>query len=170
MISGTQHLERRLGKNRATNRRHLEELEETAPHSKTNELPQGETNDLETTREPDTTSQTGRQINCHKARQMNWRQPKSLTPQPDWETNALLQGETNELETVEDPDTTSLVGSRQAESQPDWETNYGNTPVCAKPSYWMRRDDSEFIHEFTWKWTAYVGQICFGQVSSTDEG
>ena len=113
MTSGTQHLERRLGKNRATNRRHLEamgrpilgdksefwkaigrqlgthpsetsgrqlELEETAPHSKTNELPQGETNDLETTREPDTTSQTGRQINCHKGRQMNWRQPKSRTP------------------------------------------------------------------------------------------
>ena len=113
MTSGTQHLERRLGKNRATNRRHLEamgrpilgdksefrkaigrqlgthpsetsgrqlELEETAPHSKTNELPQGETNDLETTREPDTTSQTGRQINCHKGRQMNWRQAKSRTP------------------------------------------------------------------------------------------
>ena len=49
---------------------------------------------------------------------MNWRQPKSRTPlSRPWETNALLQGETNELETVEDPDTTSLVGSRQAESR-----------------------------------------------------
>ena len=44
------------------------------PDWETNELPQGETNDLETAREPDTTSQTGRQINCHKGRQMNWRQ------------------------------------------------------------------------------------------------
>ena len=33
---------------------------------------------------------------------------------------------------------------------------YESTPVCAKPSYWMRRDDGEFIHEFTWKWTAYI--------------
>ena len=48
-------------------------------------------------------------------------------------------------------------------------TGYESTPVCAKPSYWMRRDDGEFIHEFTWKWTDYVEQICFGQVSSTDE-
>ena len=31
-----------------------------------------------------------------------------------------------------------------------------STPVCAKLSYWRRRDDGEFIHEFTWKWTAYV--------------
>ena len=34
--------------------------------------------------------------------------------------------------------------------------DYESTPVCAKPSYWMRRDDGEFIHEFTWKWTAYI--------------
>ena len=33
---------------------------------------------------------------------------------------------------------------------------YESTPVCAKPSYWMRRDDGEFIHEFTWKWTAFI--------------
>ena len=33
---------------------------------------------------------------------------------------------------------------------------YESTPVCAKPSCWMRRDDGEFIHEFTWKWTAYI--------------
>ena len=33
---------------------------------------------------------------------------------------------------------------------------YESTPVCAKPSYWMRRDGSEFIHEFTWKWTALI--------------
>ena len=36
------------------------------------------------------------------------------------------------------------------------EGSYESTPVCAKPSYWRRRDDGEFIHEFTWKWTAYV--------------
>ena len=111
--SGTQHFETRLGKNRATDRRHLEEmgrpvlgdkskfwraigrqlgtypsgtngkqleLEETAPQSKTNELPQGETNELETASEPDTTSQTGRQTNRYMGRQMNWRQPQGRTP------------------------------------------------------------------------------------------
>ena len=36
---------------------------------------------------------------------------------------------------------------------------YESTPVCAKPSYWMRRDDSEFIHEFTWKWTASLNRF-----------
>ena len=71
----------------------------------TNELPQGETNELETAKEPgttsqtgrqmnpyketnefetaedpDTTSQTGRQINCHEGRQMNWRQLERRTP------------------------------------------------------------------------------------------
>ena len=146
MTSGTQHLERRLGKNRATNRRHLEamgrpilgdksefwkaigrqlgthpsetsgrqlELEETAPQSKTNELPQGETNDLETTREPDTTSQTGRQINCHKGRQRIGDRRRAGHHQPDWETNELPQGrETNELETGEEPDTTSQTGKQ----------------------------------------------------------
>jgi hypothetical protein len=33
---------------------------------------------------------------------------------------------------------------------------YESAPVCGKPSHWMRRDDGEFIHEFTWKWTVYV--------------
>ena len=75
-----------------------------------------ETNQLETSGEPDTTSQTGRQMNCYKGRQMNWRHPESRTPparlgdkwiairgdkwigdirraghhQPDWETKELL--------------------------------------------------------------------------------
>ena len=74
------------------------------------------TNELETAEEPDTTSQTRRQMNCYKGRQMNWRHPKSRTPparlgdkwiavrgnksigdiqraghhKPDWETNELL--------------------------------------------------------------------------------
>ena len=77
------------------------ELEETAPQSKTNELPQGETNDLETAREPDTTSQTGRQINCHKGRHMNWRQAKSRTPPArlgdKW---IVILGNKNEFETA----------------------------------------------------------------------
>ena len=30
---------------------------------------------------------------------------------------------------------------------------YESIPVCAKPSYWMRWDGREFIHEFT----AYTG-------------
>ena len=69
------------------------ELEETAPQSKT-ELPQGETNDLETAREPDTTSQTGRQINCHKGRHMNWRQAKSRTTPARLGDNESLYWET----------------------------------------------------------------------------
>jgi hypothetical protein len=51
----------------------------------------GETNGMETSGEPDTTShrQTGKQ--------MNW--PDTTSHQPDWETNGFLDGETNELET-----------------------------------------------------------------------
>ena len=42
---------------------------------------------METAREPDATTWT--------------------EPEPDWETNDLLQGETNELETAREPDTTT---------------------------------------------------------------
>ena len=40
----------------------------------------GKTNEFETAEEPDTTSQIGKQMSCHKGRQMNWRQPESRTP------------------------------------------------------------------------------------------
>ena len=46
---------------------------------------------------------------------------------------------------------------RKGNSKGNGTMSYESTPVCAKPSYWMRRDDGgEFIHEFTWKWTAYI--------------
>ena len=45
------------------------------PDWETNVLLKGETNG-----EPDATSQTGRQMNCYKERQMNWRHPESWTP------------------------------------------------------------------------------------------
>ena len=137
------------------------------PDWETNQLPQGKTNELETGEEPDTTSQTGRQINCHKGRQMNWRQAKSQTPparlgdksiatredkwigdrrrarhhQPDWETNQLPQGKTNELETADSIESRTpparlgdkwiatredtWIGDRRraGHHQPDWETN-----------------------------------------------
>ena len=92
---------------------------------------------METSGEPDTTSQTGRQMNCYKGRQINWRHPESRTQarlghkwtalrgdkwsgdirraqhhQPDWQTNGWLQGETNELETSGEPDTTSQIGKQ----------------------------------------------------------
>ena len=50
------------------------------PDWETNESVFGETNELETAERPDTTSQIGKQMSCHKGRQMNWRQPKSRTP------------------------------------------------------------------------------------------
>ena len=76
------------------------------PNWERNELLYGETNEFETAKEPDTTSQTERQMNCFKGRQMNWRHTESRTPpgrlgekwisqraghhQPNWETNELL--------------------------------------------------------------------------------
>ena len=65
---------------------------------------------METSGEPDTTSQTGRQMNCYKERQMNWRHPESRTSPARLETNESLYGETNELETSGEPDTTSQTG------------------------------------------------------------
>ena len=105
------------------------------PDWETNESFYGETNELETSREPVTTSQTGRQMNRYMGRQMNWRQPESRTPparrgdkwiviwgdkwigdsrraghhQPDWETNESLYAETIELETAEEPDTDKWI-------------------------------------------------------------
>ena len=49
------------------------------PDWETNESVYGETNELETAERPDTTSQTGKQMSCHKGRQMNWRQPEPDT-------------------------------------------------------------------------------------------
>ena len=69
------------------------------PDWETNESLHGETNELGTAGEPDTTSQIGRQMNRYMGRQ-NWRQAKSGHHQPDWETNESLYGETNELETA----------------------------------------------------------------------
>ena len=99
---------------------------------------QGETNQLQTSGEPDTTSQTGRQRNCCKGKQMEsqtppanlgdkwivskgetndfkwiWRHPESRRAghnQQQWETNELLKAETNQLETSGEPDATSQTG------------------------------------------------------------
>ena len=103
-----------------------------------NELLYGETNEFETAKEPDTTSQTGREMNCYTGRQMNSRQPKSRTPpaklrdkwialrgdkwigdipraahhQADWERN----------ESAKEPDTTSQTG-RQMNCYKGWQMN-----------------------------------------------
>ena len=116
---------------------------------------------METFREPDTTSQTGRQMNRYTRRQMNWRQPKSRTPparlgdkmnrymgrqmnsghrerchhKPDWETNEWLQGETNELETCREPDTTSQTGRQMncyKERQMNWRHPESRTPPASQ--------------------------------------
>ena len=51
---------------------------DTTSKRETNESLYGETNELETGKEPDTTSQTGRE--------MNWRQSEPDNPEPVWET------------------------------------------------------------------------------------
>ena len=66
-------------------------------------------NELETAEKPDTTSQSGRQLNRHMGRRIDSRQPKSRTP-PEWETNELFYGETQELETARKADTTRQTG------------------------------------------------------------
>ena len=72
-----------------------------------------ETNELETAREPDTTSQTGRQVKCHEGGQMNWRQPKSRTP-PARLGNKWVDIRADKW----------IGDSRRAgHHQPDWETN-----------------------------------------------
>ena len=60
---------------------------------------------MQTSGEPDTTSQTGRQMDCYKGRQ--WRAGHH---QPEWETDELLKKETNELEASGEPNTTSQTG------------------------------------------------------------
>ena len=109
------------------------------PDWETNESVYGETNELETAERPDTTSQTGKQMSCHKGKQMTWRQPESRTPparlgdksiatredkwigdsrqhrKPDTTSQTGRQmnchkPETNELETAREPDTTSQTG------------------------------------------------------------
>ena len=40
----------------------------------------GETNEFETAEKPDTSSQTGKQMSCHKGRKMIGRQPENRTP------------------------------------------------------------------------------------------
>ena len=56
------------------------EPDDHQPDWETNESLHGETNEFETSGEPDTTSQTGRRMNCYMGRQMNWRHPESRTP------------------------------------------------------------------------------------------
>ena len=136
------------------------------PDWETNESLYGETNELETAEEPDTTSQTGRQMNRYMGRQMNWRQPKSRTPparlgdkwiviwgdkwigdsrraghhQPDWETNESLYGDTNELETAEEPDTTSQTGrqmNRYMGRQMNWKQPKSRTPPARLEDKWI---------------------------------
>ena len=80
------------------------------PDWETNESVYGETNELETAEEPDTTSQTGKQMSCHKGKQMTWRQPESRTPPARLGDKSIATREDKELETGEEPDTTSQIG------------------------------------------------------------
>ena len=136
------------------------------PDWETNELLYGKTNQLETSGEPDATSQTGRQMNRYIGRQMNWRQPKSRSPparlgdkwiairgdksigdirragrhQPDCETNESLYGETNELETAEEPVTTSQTGrqmNRYIGRQMNWRQPESRTPPARRGDKWI---------------------------------
>ena len=145
---------------RQMNWRHAESRRET------NESLYGETHELETAGEPDTTSQTGRQMNCYMGRQMNWRQPKSRTPparlgdkwiviwgdkwigdsrraghhQPDWETNELLYGETNEFGKSGEPDTTSQTRRRMNRymgRQMNWRHRESRTPPARLGDKWI---------------------------------
>ena len=79
----------------------------------TNEFLEGEANEFEIAEEPDTTSQTGRQMNRYMEKQMNSRQPKSQTPPARLEQiNSFKEnsGEANEFEIAEEADTTSQTG------------------------------------------------------------
>ena len=94
------------------------------PDWETNESVYGETNELETAERPDTTSQIGKQMSCHKGRQMNWRQPKSRTPLArlgdkciatrgnKWIGDSRRPGhhQPSWIETGREPNTTSQIG------------------------------------------------------------
>ena len=92
-----------------------------------------ETNELETAREPDTTSQTGRQVKCHEGGQMNWSQPKSWTP-PARLGNKWIVGKTQTPparlgdKSIRDSQRAGhhqrdWDSRRAGHHQPDWETN-----------------------------------------------
>ena len=88
------------------------------PDLETNELETAKEPDItsvtETAEEPDTTSQTGRQMSCHKARQMNWRQPK--------------------------PDTTSQIGRQMSchkGRQMNWRQPKSRTPPARLGNKWV---------------------------------
>ena len=128
----------------------------------------------ETSGEPDTTSKTGRQMNCGKGKQMNWRHAESQTPpvtmgdkwiairedkwigdiqraghhQPDWETNELLKGETNELETSGEPDTTSQTGRQMncyKRRQMNWRHPESRTPPARLGDKWIAKRGDKWI-------------------------
>ena len=99
------------------------------------ELLQGETNELETSGEPDTTSQTGRQMNCGKGKQM-----ESRTPPARLGDKWIAVGETNQLETCGEPDTTSQTGRQmncykgrsETSGEPDTTSKTGRQMNCGK--------------------------------------
>ena len=136
------------------------------PDWETNELLKGETNELETSgepdttsqtgrqmdrykgkqikletsAEPDTTSQTGRQMNCYKGRQMNWRHPESRTPPARLGDKWIAVRETNELETSREPDTTSQTGRQMncfKRRQMNWRHPESRTPPARLGDKWI---------------------------------
>ena len=162
---------------------------------------------METSREPDITSQTGRQMNCYKGKQLNWRHPESRTPparlgdkwiairgdkwigdirraghhQPDWETNELLQVETNQLETSGEPDTTSQTGrqmdcykGRQIEletsGEPDTTSQTGRQMNCYKGRQmnWRHPESRTPPARLGDKWIAIRGDKWIGDIRRAD--
>ena len=160
-----------IAKGRQMNWRHPESR---TPPARLGEMLWGETNELETSGEPDTTSQTGRQMNCYKGRQMNSKHPESRTPparlgdkwiairkdkwigdmqrtghhQSDWETNGLLKGETNELEISGEPGTTSQTGRQMncyKRRQMNWKHPESRTPPARLGGKWIATSENKWI-------------------------
>ena len=97
--------------------------------------------ELETAKEPDTTSQTGRHMNCYKGRQMNWRQPKSRTPPArpgdKWIPNKGRQMNWRQLKSR---DTTSQTGRQMnlfMGRQMNWRQPESRTPQARLGNKWI---------------------------------
>ena len=91
------------------------------PDWETNESVYGETNELETAERPDTTSQTGKQMSCHKGKQMTWRQPESRTPPARLGDKSIA--------TRED----KWIGDSRQHRKPDTTSQTGRQMNCHKP-------------------------------------
>ena len=120
------------------------------PNWKTNKSFYGKTSELETTREPDATSQTGRQINPMKGDKWIWESRTAGHHQPDWETNESLYGETKELETAREPDTTSQNGrqmNRYIGKQMNWRHPESRTRPARLGDKWIATRGDKWIRD-----------------------